>query len=142
MHSHLQDHKSRRPGIIESSYKPLEQFIEEAAKFKQEIKPLLKRSVIYEGRYDDGKKSGKGDFLFPNGDFYRGNFDRDKKEGFGTLVSFSKNFIYKGEFKNDIIKGPGICILSNGMIIEGYYNGVRIFSLNFYRKKTSIMILR
>jgi hypothetical protein len=110
--------------MIEASYRQLESFIEEAAKLRKEVKPLIKRSIIYEGRYDDGKKSGKGDFLFPNGDYFRGNFDRDMKEGFGVLVSFSKNFVYKGDFKQDQIRGQGTCLLSNGMVIEGYYNGV------------------
>jgi hypothetical protein len=110
--------------MIETSYRQLEGFIKEAATLRQEVKPFLKRSIIYEGRYDEGKKSGKGDFLFPNGDFFRGNFDRDMKEGFGILISFSKNFVYKGDFKLDNVHGQGICLLSNGMVIEGYYNGV------------------
>jgi len=111
--------------IVEASYRHLEQFAEEMESFKAEIQPLLKSEVLYEGRYDDGKKIGKGDFLYENGDFYRGNFDRDMKDGFGILISFSKNFIYKGEFKQDQIKGQGICIHSNKMIIDGYYSGVR-----------------
>ena len=110
--------------MIQASYKFLEDFLEEAKSIKNEIKPLLKRKVVYEGRYDDGKKSGKGDYVYSNGDFYRGNFDRDQKAGFGIYVSFQRNFVYKGEFKNDEIRGPGICVLSNGMIIDGYYNGV------------------
>ena len=79
-------------------------------------------------------KSGKGDFLYPNKDFYRGNFDRDSREGFGVLVSFTKGYVYKGEFKNDQIKGLGICALKNGMIIEGYFNGVTTIT-KLYRKK-------
>lgn len=94
--------------MIQASYKPLEDFIIEAQKIKEEIAPLLNTKVVYEGRYDDGKKSGKGDFVYPNGDFFRGNFDRDLKSGLGIFVSFERNFVYKGEFKNDEIKGPGI----------------------------------
>lgn len=122
--------------MIEASYRQLESFIEEAAKLREEVKPLIKRAIIYEGRYDDGKKSGKGDFLFPNGDYFRGNFDRDMKEGFGVLVSFSKNFVYKGEFKQDQIRGQGICLLSNGMVIEGYYTGVSFTLINFIQEET------
>jgi hypothetical protein len=88
------------------------------------VKPLLHRTILYEGRYDDGKKSGKGDFVFPNGDFYRGNFTHDLKDGYGMLVSFQKNFVYKGDFKLDSIKGHGICLFSNGMVIEGNFIGV------------------
>ena len=86
--------------------------------------PLLNRTTLYEGRYDDGKKSGKGDFVFPNGDYYCGSFDRDMKDGYGSLVSFSENFTYKGDFKGDSISGHGICLMSNGMVVEGYYSGV------------------
>lgn len=132
----------RRPAMIETSYKPLEQFIEEANKFREEVRPLLKRAIIYEGRYDDGKKSGKGDFLYPNGDFYRGNFDRDLREGFGMIVSFVDNYVYKGEFKGDQIRGAGICVLSNGMIIDGYFNGVSFREVNKFSLKTSPMTLR
>ena len=119
-----QSQKPKRPTIIETSYKPLENFIEEWEKLREEITPLLRKNSVFEGRFDDGKKSGKGDFLFPNGDFYRGNFDRDLKEGFGTLISFTQNFIYKGDFKQDQIRGHGMCLLANGMVIEGYYTGV------------------
>ena len=122
--------KPKRPAIIEASYKSLEDFANEAEKIKSEIRPLLKRSIIFEGRYDDGKKSGKGDFLYPNKDFYRGNFDRDNREGFGIFISFSQNFIYKGEFKNYQIKGPGICQMANGMIMEGFYNEVSSYLYN------------
>lgn len=131
-----QDDAPRRPAVIETSYKPLEQFAEEARKFRDEVRPLLKRTIIYEGRYDDGKKSGKGDFLYPNGDFYRGNFDRDLREGFGMLVSFVDNYVYKGDFKGDQIRGSGTCVLSNGMIIEGYFNGVSFVSNNLFSLKT------
>ena len=53
------------------------------------------------------------------------------------MVSFSKSFVYKGEFKNDQIKGLGICILSNGMIIEGYFSGVISSLLTCFRKNLS-----
>lgn len=101
------------------------------------MKPLLNQPCIYRGRFDDGKKSGKGDCLYPNKEFYRGNFDRDSREGFGMLVSFTKLFVYKGEFKNDQIKGLGICMLPNGMIIEGYFNNVSFTFL--FLKEESIM---
>lgn len=114
----------------------LEDFRLEAERIKEEIKPLLKRSIVYEGRYDDGKKTGKGDFLYPNGDFYRGIFDRDNREGFGIFVCFSKNYVYKGDFKNDQIRGAGICVISNGMIIDGFFNGVSPHCAHAHRKKT------
>lgn len=123
--------------MIETSYRPLEQFKAEALKLFQEVKPLLTRSVAYEGRFDDGKKSGKGDFVYPNLDYYQGNFDRDNREGFGTLVSFKNHYVYKGEFKADQIKGSGICLFSNGMVIEGYFNGVSTGSLILIGTKTS-----
>lgn len=94
--------------MVEASYRPLEQFITEAETLKQEIQPLLSRTILYEGRYDDGKKTGKGDFVYPNGDFFRGNFNRDLKDGFGILISFENNYTFKGEFKEDEIKGHGI----------------------------------
>ncbi|CAI2378234.1 unnamed protein product [Moneuplotes crassus] len=115
--------ENSRPSMVEASYRPLEQFLEEAIALKEEVKPLLKRTILYQGRYDDAKKTGKGDFVFPNGDFYRGNFSNDLREGFGTLVSFKNNFVYKGEFKQDEIRGNGICLHSNGMIIDGFYIG-------------------
>jgi hypothetical protein len=46
------------------------------------------------------------------------------KDGYGSLVSFSENFTYKGDFKGDSISGHGICLMSNGMVVEGYYSGV------------------
>lgn len=81
-------------------------------------------------------KSGKGDFVYPNGDVFRGNFDRDSREGFGIFVSFSKNFVYRGDFKTDQIKGSGICLFSNGMVVDGFFNGVSSLG-NPVRKRTS-----
>ncbi len=33
-----------------------------------------KDGFIYEGQYKDSKKNGQGKVVFPNGDYYQGNF--------------------------------------------------------------------
>ena len=70
---------------------------------------------IYE---KDGRLISEGNFIndlpkgfitFRNGDKFIGDLSSNyKRDGFGTLLSFSKNVFYKGTFKDDNIHGKGI----------------------------------
>ena len=99
--------------------------------------------------FEDSKKEvfmdGKGILYYPDGDYYLGDFKKDKKEGFGMyyqnetknyiIGQFSNNKInglgiyhfveegnlYKGEFKDDFMEGYGEYFYSDGNIYKGEF---------------------
>jgi len=54
-----------------------------------------------------GKRHGQGIFEWYNGDRFEGNYENDKKNGYGKLYSKSKKFRYEGYFVNDEYDGQG-----------------------------------
>jgi len=78
----------------------------------------------YIGNFVNGVKSGKGIYLFPNGDIYEGNFVDDVRTGFGTYI-WSNGNMYEGDFVDGEANGKGIFRFANGDILEGnFINGV------------------
>lgn len=67
----------------------------------------------------DSIKSGKGKYIFSNGDIYEGEFLNDVRWGYGKMISYTKNgcIIYDGEWQNDKNHGKG------KYIFKQTYNG-------------------
>ena len=65
----------------------------------------FKSGAHYKGAVLDGKYHGEGQLVQRDGDSYEGEFEEGKKHGFGILKS--KDFIFKGYFKNDLKEGKG-----------------------------------
>lgn len=71
---------------------------------------------FYCGEYDsDGKRTGKGLALYPNGYYYYGDFSEDIRSGQGILMraNYSESssigsFIFDGQWKDDAPNGIGI----------------------------------
>lgn len=57
---------------------------------------------------------------YPNGDTYYGSFNRNKKEGYGELVT-SKGDLYRGTFFRDGINGAGMYISADGFFYKGNF---------------------
>ena len=53
----------------------------------------------YIGEFHNGKKQGKGKFIWPSGDYYVGEFDKDMKHGAGIcrIRSVVANCLYKND---------------------------------------------
>ena len=75
----------------------------------------------YEGQIINGKKEGKGKFIYKNGCIYEGYFKNDKKEGNGIFY-YANGDRYKGLFKNGFYQGNGIFYFNNGDRYEGEFD--------------------
>lgn len=65
-------------------------------------------------------KHGKGILIYPNGDKFDGNWDKNKKQGIGKLIfKEGKYNAFEGEWDDDIINDVGKLIFRDGDIFEG-----------------------
>ena len=75
----------------------------------------------YEGPIINGKKEGKGIYIYQNGCKYEGYFRNDKKEGEGIFY-YANGDRYKGNFLGGYYQGFGIFYFNNGDRYEGEFN--------------------
>jgi len=76
----------------------------------------------YEGEFKNGKRNGKGKFVFDHGATYEGEVKDDKYDGYGKEV-YSDGSYYEGEFKNGKYAGHGKKYSSDGNLIDVYKDG-------------------
>ena len=62
--------------------------------------------MIYDGEWVNDKRTGKGRYTWPSGDFYEGEWNNDNAHGYGIMKSSNGN-IYEGEWKNGKKDGKG-----------------------------------
>ena len=75
----------------------------------------------YEGSYHEGKKQGKGLFIWKNGTTYDGDFHEDYIEGYGVL-KLHTGFIYTGNWKKGLKHGEISLVAPDGTKrFEGNY---------------------
>jgi len=92
---------------------------------KTEEKEGVKRMTMISaegGRYTgdtsiDGKRQGRGEYIWPNGDRYTGDFAEGVKDGNGILY-FANGDKRVGVWKNDTLHGPATYYYSMGRIDE------------------------
>ena len=75
----------------------------------------------YEGQTINGKKEGKGIYIYQNGCKYEGYFKNDKKEGNGIFY-YANGDRYKGNFHEGNFHGNGVFYFNNGDRYEGEFN--------------------
>ena len=75
----------------------------------------------YEGPLINGKKEGRGIYIYQNGCKYEGYFRNDKKEGEGIFY-YSNGDRYKGNFLGGFYQGLGVFYFNNGDRYEGEFN--------------------
>jgi hypothetical protein len=56
--------------------------------------------TIYEGEFDQGRKTGRGKFTWPSGNYYQGEFLDGKRHGKGRIVQTDGKKI-EGHWEND-----------------------------------------
>ena len=81
-------------------------------------KLLKKGESGYQGEMVNGKKEGKGTYLFKNGDKYEGYWKNNKMEGKGVYQS-NDGAKYDGDWVGGKKEGQGIYYYSNGARYEG-----------------------
>ena len=88
----------------------------------------------YEGTMRDGKKHGRGKYIWANGDVYTGDFIKDEKSGLGKL-QYSNGDVFEGYRRNDKKNGQGKYTFLNGCTYSGNYiddcfHGIGMFRSN------------
>ncbi len=77
----------------------------------------------YKGEFRDGKKQGKGTYIWANGNRYEGDFVDDEPSGRGKFT-FPSGDQYEGEYSKGAFNGKGVFISKNGDKTEGpFVNG-------------------
>jgi hypothetical protein len=76
------------------------------------------RASRYEGEYRDGKASGRGTYVYTNGDRYEGEWRDNKLNGRGTYT-YATGGRYVGEWRNDRANGRGVYTSPSGDRYEG-----------------------
>ena len=74
----------------------------------------------YEGYFRNDKKEGKGIFYYSNGDRYEGNFEEGNYEGYGVFY-FNNGDRYEGNFESNKYSGKGKYYYHNGDMFDGYW---------------------
>jgi len=80
----------------------------------------ISRAFRYSGEFRDGKKQGKGVYVWANGDKFEGDFASDQVSGKGRW-EFASGDIYIGEVVNAIMVGKGVLVAKNGDKYEGLF---------------------
>ena len=89
-------------------------------KIKAPIREKSPSETRYNGPRVNGKKEGKGIYLYPNGSRYEGYFKNDKKDGFGIFY-YKNGDRYEGNFVEGNYEGNGIFYFNNGDRYEGQF---------------------
>ena len=77
-------------------------------------------NIIFEGEYVEGKRNGKGELKFVNGDKYCGMFKDDNREGTGTYY-WKDGSRWEGTFKENVMNGNGMYYGNDGDNYEANY---------------------
>ena len=81
-------------------------------------KTIKENNGEYIGERINGKKQGKGKFVWNDGTIYEGDFEEDDINGKGKLIYNNKE-TYEGDFINSSREGKGIFTFKNGDKYEG-----------------------
>jgi hypothetical protein len=96
------------------------------------IKSVEWKGGLYKGSViSNSIPHGRGEILYSNGDFYKGEWKLGYSNGNGECkgkFGFSEEFIYVGEFKNNNFHGNGIFTWSNSDYYEGEFKGKYIIN--------------
>jgi hypothetical protein len=76
------------------------------------------RGEKYKGTWKDGKRSGQGEYTWPDGMRYVGEWKDDEKTGQGVF-SWSEGDSYAGNWKDSERSGNGVQWLSTGHVYDG-----------------------
>ena len=74
----------------------------------------------YTGEFQDNKRHGYGTYTFLSGERYTGYWENDMRNGFGTNI-FNSGEKYNGMYKDNLRHGFGVNYFPNGETFEGWY---------------------
>jgi len=90
------------------------------------------RSFRYQGEFRNGRRYGKGTYVWANGDAYEGEFADDRPHGTG-VYRFASGDRYEGEVKGGVIAGRGVYVSAHGDQFEGTFVDGKPEGLGVYR---------
>jgi hypothetical protein len=70
----------------------------------------LANGSIFEGNFENDKKSGQGKMSWPSGDVYTGGFRENMRSGKGTVINLKRGTLFVGEYRNNRKHGVGYSI--------------------------------
>ncbi len=76
--------------------------------------------TLYKGDFLHGKPHGKGIMYFANGNKYLGDWQEEERQGQGRLI-FAEGHVYTGSFKHNKFEGQGTMEYANGDVYEGQW---------------------
>lgn len=77
----------------------------------------------YKGGIHNGQKDGYGEVLYKNGDWYKGSWKKNLKDGPGEFYSYDFKVKFKGEFKKNLACGPGVLAFDSGDTFKANWTG-------------------
>jgi len=121
-----------------TGFKYVGQFAENC--FHGEGEAIFHDNSIYKGQWQDGQKSGHGQFRSVNGATYVGSWTVGQRHGKGEQ-EYEGSSIYKGWWSNGMCNGAGVYYLANGSTysgrwLRGHREGPYMFvGVDGYREK-------
>ena len=98
------------------------------------IEELIFKEGIYRGEIINHKREGFGEFKLKNGEIYKGQWKKGKRDGYGIeYYSDNDNEIkYKGYFKDNEYHGKGEYKWENGEYYKGNFENSRAYGEGLY----------
>lgn len=81
---------------------------------------LYPNGTRYVGNFEHGKPNGKGIMYFANGNKYLGDWVNETRQGKGRLI-LAEGHTYTGEFLNNQFDGQGTMEYANGDVYQGQW---------------------
>lgn len=69
--------------------------------------------------FNEGKKNGKGKFMWHDGSFYEGDFMEGLFHGFGTYYFKESEKTYTGQFADGKLEGEGEMVWNDNRLYTG-----------------------
>ena len=91
----------------------------------------ISQAFRYNGEFRDGKKQGKGIYVWANGDKFNGDFAGDQVSGKGRW-EFSSGDVYEGDVVNAVMVGKGVLVAKNGDKYDGLFAEGKPHGKGFY----------
>lgn len=86
----------------------------------------------YQGERNEAKeRHGRGRTILPNGDYYEGQYRKNKRHGVGLYIFMKSGARYTGQYFNNMKQGIGTFYYPDGSIYEGIQSYLTINTIQY-----------